>query len=58
MTTSQQTAYYRGFDDRSAGQPMADSFSLTPETANAYLNGYVAACYAADDGKGREGWHE
>lgn len=58
MTTQQQTAFYQGFDDRSAGKPMAEAFTLTPETANAYRNGYVEACYAADDGRGREGWYE
>jgi hypothetical protein len=54
----QKSAYYRGYNDRAAAQPMADAFTLLTHTANAYANGYRDACVDADDGRGREGHWE
>jgi hypothetical protein len=58
MTPNQTAAYETGYADRNSGKPMAESFTLSPATANAYTNGYRDACYDADDGRGREGWYE
>lgn len=58
MTGQQKAAYERGYADRCAAKPMAESFTLTPHTANHYRNGYADACHDQDDGRGREGWYE
>lgn len=41
-------AYDRGYTDRLGGKPMAESWNLSPGDANAYRNGYVAACRVAE----------
>lgn len=52
MTTAAQSLYFlKGHQDRTAGRPMVESWTLAPYVANAYRNGYVAACNGEDPGE-------
>lgn len=44
MTDLQDATEDRGYQDRMAGLPMAESYTLSPRVANAYINGYRRAC--------------